>query len=112
MSDSVKSIYKHSAYGTDSDDEPIPVPIPDVDPISEDIVSPDYTVESADVEALMQPVTLPNSKGVVALEIYFDDTKDKNYEKDDEGSRVDASEYGNVFYLEHRVNNFSGVYDN
>ena len=72
----------------------------DIGNVDTNPVSGDQTAISKD---LMQPVTLTNSEGIVVLDIRF-----SNPESDDEGSRTIPSE-SNLFKLEHRVNNFSGV---
>ena len=111
MSNSVQSIYKHSAYDEKSNNSDNSIPASQNNENDSKNSSNTNTITSDDVEvdSLMQAVTLPNSKGIVVLEIYFDDTTDKKLEKDDEGSRINASPSGSTFYLEHRVNNFSGI---
>ena len=113
MSEAVQSIYQHSAYDPsknyDEDDAGSNV---DNSENNQDNFYFDDVDGDENNLPVMQPKILANSMGIVVLDLFFGDTAGKKIESDDEGTRLDASpQESDIFYLEHRINNFSGLYD-
>ena len=91
--------YTHRAYSGESvNDRPA---TPDTSTDSGDVSGEDTT--DTQTETVRNPIEITNEEGTVVLSIRYTDPS-----RDTEGSRS-LSENGDVFELQHRVNNFAGV---